>query len=134
MGNDGSDREVSCLDLFCGIGGLTLGFQAAGIRSIGGIDHWEDAKTTFERNHKPLRCMLSDLTRTTVEEIEAFFGIEASQIDLVAGGPPCQGFSTVGKREEKDPRNLLWRHYRELVSAIRPAYVIIENVEGMLVG
>lgn len=123
-----------CLDLFCGIGGLTLGFEAAGIQSVGGVDHWSEAKATFEHNHSPLRCMLSDLTQTTVVEIEEFFNLDASTLDIVAGGPPCQGFSTVGKREETDPRNNLWRHYCELVSAIRPAYVVIENVEGMLVG
>ena len=77
--------------------------------------------------------MISDLTATTVVEIEKFFGVSRREIDVVSGGPPCQGFSTVGKRDESDPRNRLWRHYRELVAEIRPAYVLIENVEGMLV-
>jgi DNA (cytosine-5)-methyltransferase 1 len=122
-----------CLDLFSGIGGLSLGLERAGLRCLGGIDHWPDAQATFESNLHPLRCHLSDLTRTTVDEIEAFFDVEVGQIDIVSGGPPCQGFSTVGKRNEADPRNLLWTHYRDLVAAIRPAYVLIENVEGMLV-
>lgn len=134
MPNDRVDDAPLCLDLFCGIGGLSLGLAAAGIQPIGGLDHWDEARATFEHNHAPLRCMLSDLTRTTVDEIEEFFGTSSASIDIVAGGPPCQGFSTVGKRDETDPRNSLWRHYRELVSAIRPAYVVIENVEGMLVG
>lgn len=129
-----SDRRPRCLDLFCGIGGLTLGLEAAGMSSIGGIDHWPDAGATFEHNLAPLRCMIADLARTTVREIEEFFGVDSSEIDIIAGGPPCQGFSTVGKRRETDPRNALWRHYCDLVSEIRPAYVIIENVEGMLVG
>lgn len=134
MPNDQAHDAPLCLDLFCGIGGLSLGLAAAGIRPVGGLDHWEEAKATYDRNHSPLRCMLADLTRITVGEIERFFGLDSTTIDVVAGGPPCQGFSTVGKRDETDPRNNLWRHYRELVSAIRPAYVIIENVEGMLVG
>ena len=125
--------QPRCLDLFCGIGGLTLGLECAGFKSIGGIDKWEDAKETFEHNLYPLRCMISDLTQTSVKEIEAFFGISREEIDVIAGGPPCQGFSTVGKRELDDPRNLLWEHYRDLVSEIRPSYVIIENVEGMKV-
>jgi DNA (cytosine-5)-methyltransferase 1 len=129
-----ADRGPRCLDLFCGIGGLTLGLEAAGLRSIGGVDYWEESRATFDRNLSPLRCMPSDLTRTTVGEIEEFFGVDASEIEVVAGGPPCQGFSTVGKRSEADPRNVLWRHYCDLVSEIRPAYVVIENVEGMLVG
>ena len=122
-----------CLDFFCGIGGLTVGFELAGIQALGGIDNWEEAKQTFEHNLSPLRCLLSDLTRTTVSEIEDFFQIPAKEIDIIAGGPPCQGFSTVGKRDSTDPRNSLWHHFRNLVAVIRPAYVVIENVEGMLV-
>jgi DNA (cytosine-5)-methyltransferase 1 len=81
----------------------------------------------------PYRCLGADLTKTSVPEIEAFFDLRATDIDIISGGPPCQGFSTVGKRDESDPRNLLWQHYRDLVAEIRPAYVLIENVEGMLV-
>lgn len=121
------------LDLFCGMGGLTLGFKRSGIQAIGGIDYCQDAKQTFERNLSPLPCLVSDLTQTTVSEIEQFFKISAAEIDIITGGAPCQGFSTVGKREITDPRNSLWRNFRDLVAEIRPAYVIIENVEGMLV-
>lgn len=126
-------RKPRCLDLFCGIGGLTLGLGRAGAETIGGIDSWADAKRTFEHNHVGLKCLLSDLRATTLPEIERFFGVSRSSIEIVSGGPPCQGFSTVGKRNEADPRNLLWRHYHDLVAEIRPAYVLIENVEGMLI-
>ncbi|MCC6493823.1 MAG: DNA cytosine methyltransferase, partial [Pirellulales bacterium] len=54
-------------------------------------------------------------------------------VDVTVGGPPCQGFSTVGKRDSRDFRNTLWQHYLELVDQIRPAYVLVENVEGMVV-
>jgi len=77
--------------------------------------------------------MEADLGRTPLAKIENFFDISAADVDIVAGGPPCQGFSTVGKREAADPRNSLWTAFRDLVAAIRPAYVIIENVEGLLV-
>lgn len=87
----------------------------------------------LKRNLSPLPCLVSDLTQTTVSEIEEFFKISAAEIDIITGGAPCQGFSTVGKREITDPRNSLWRNFRDLVAEIRPAYVIIENVEGMLV-
>jgi DNA (cytosine-5)-methyltransferase 1 len=122
-----------CLDLFCGIGGLTLGLHQAGISSVGGIDCWEDAQHTFERNLAPLRCMRADVTSVSVPQIEQFFGVNAAEIDVLAGGPPCQGFSTVGKRDSADPRNRLWTTYQALVGEIHPAYVIIENVEGLLV-
>lgn len=133
MAGKRSNVRPVCLDLFCGIGGLTSGLEAAGLRAVGGVDHWAEAKATFERNLAPLRCMEADLTLTSLPQIENFFGISAADIDIVAGGPPCQGFSTVGKRDAADPRNLLWTAFRDLVASIRPAYVIIENVEGLIV-
>ncbi len=123
----------ACLDLFCGIGGLTIGLEQAGIRSVGGIDHWADAQATFEHNLAPLRCMLADVTKLSVSDVGQFFKAPAAEIDIVTGGPPCQGFSTVGKRDSADPRNSLWTAFRDVVAAIRPAYVIIENVEGLVV-
>jgi DNA (cytosine-5)-methyltransferase 1 len=123
----------SCLDLFCGIGGLAIGLERAGIRTLGGVDSWEDAKVTFDRNLAPRRCLPADVAKVSVSRLAEFFGVPAREIDIVAGGPPCQGFSTVGKRDVTDPRNSLWTAFRDLVAAIRPAYVIIENVEGLLV-
>jgi DNA (cytosine-5)-methyltransferase 1 len=123
----------TCLDLFCGIGGLTIGLEQAGIRSLGGIDCWEDAKATFDHNLAPLRCMLGDLTKISTHQMGESFGIDPLEIDVIAGGPPCQGFSTVGKRDASDPRNDLWSAFGNVVAAIRPAYVVIENVEGLVV-
>lgn len=136
MDNRQSDSKINraprCLDFFCGIGGLTIGMDRAGIDTIGGIDSWELAGKTFEQN-LDLPCLVSDLKETTVEEIERSFGIRSEEIDVIVGGPPCQGFSTVGKRDIDDPRNQLWKHYRDLVDEIRPFYIVIENVEGMIV-
>ena len=106
-----------CLDLFCGIGGLTSGLEAAGLHCVGGVDSWHEARATFEHNHAPLRCMEADLGRTPLAKIENFFDISAADVDIVAGGPPCQGFSTVGKREAADPRNSLWTAFRDLVGS-----------------
>lgn len=106
--------------------------ERAGFETVGGIDNWEQAKATYEHNldHD---CMSADLSEVRTSEIEGYFGVSRQEIDLIVGGPPCQGFSTVGKREIDDPRNQLWRHYRNLVDEIRPHYVLIENVEGMVV-
>jgi DNA (cytosine-5)-methyltransferase 1 len=125
-------RRPACLDLFCGIGGLTLGLHRAGLRSLGGVDCWPDALATFERN-LGLPTMEADLSEASVEELAAGLGFTQPDVDIVVGGPPCQGFSTVGKRDHRDPRNKLWTHLYELVNALRPAYVIIENVEGLIV-
>ena len=125
-------KTPTCLDLFCGIGGLALGLHRSGFRAIGGIDNWTDAARTFEHN-LGLPCLVTDLTKSGTADIEHFFGVRRQDIDVISGGPPCQGFSTVGRRDSLDPRNVLWSHYRDIVADIRPAYVVIENVEGMLV-
>ena len=119
------------LDLFCGIGGLSLGLQQAGHCPIGGIDLWGEALTTFRHNHPGVPTLQADITRVTSARIEAEFGAAASAIDVVVGGPPCQGFSTVGKRDSGDPRNLLWQGFHQIGAEVRPAYVVIENVEGL---
>lgn len=122
---------IKSLDLFCGIGGLTLGLQKAGLSCVGGIDIWEDAGATFAHNHPDLRFARADLTTVNASELLKALAIAKDDVEVIVGGPPCQGFSTVGKRDNADPRNRLWTHYLELVHAIRPAYVVIENVEGM---
>lgn len=119
------------LDLFCGIGGLSLGLQRAGLQPVGGIDLWDEARATFERNHFGVKFLLADINRVSLARIESTFSTPAADIDVVVGGPPCQGFSTIGKRDASDPRNLLWRSFHQLVKEIHPAYVIIENVEGL---
>lgn len=119
------------LDLFCGIGGLSLGLQSSGLKPLGGVDLWSDALATFERNHPGVPHLEADITRVSLNRITTAFGITPASIDLVVGGPPCQGFSTVGKRDESDPRNRLWQGFHQLVREARPAYVLIENVEGL---
>lgn len=116
------------LDLFCGLGGLGIGLERAGMVPLGGIDHWKDALATFKHNHPHVPALQADITKLRPSEVEALAG---RSIDVIAGGPPCQGFSTVGKRDHADPRNLLWRSFSDIVDHFRPAYVIIENVEGL---
>jgi DNA (cytosine-5)-methyltransferase 1 len=124
-------RSPRFLDLFCGIGGLSLGLEQAGLCPVGGIDVWGEALATFKHNHPGVKTLQADITRVTLARIEAEFGTTAGDIDLVVGGPPCQGFSTVGKRDSTDPRNLLWQGFHQIVAAVRPAYLVIENVEGL---
>jgi DNA (cytosine-5)-methyltransferase 1 len=120
------------LDLFCGIGGLSLGLKRGGLHPIGAADCWEEALATFRRN-SDVPAVAVDLTAVMPADLLKQLGISAMDIDVIAGGPPCQGFSTVGKREAKDPRNMLWRRLLQIVDHVRPAYVIIENVEGLVV-
>ena len=124
-------RRPQFLDLFCGIGGLGLGLQRAGMTLVGGVDVWGEALATYRRNHPGAKCLEADLNGLTARRVVAEFGVPADEIDVIAGGPPCQGFSTVGKRDAEDPRNLLWRSFHRLADEVRPSYVLIENVEGL---
>ena len=124
--------SVRTLDLFCGIGGLTVGLERAGLHSAGGVDIWQEALDTFAKNLQ-LPTLQADLTEVRSNAICEALGVRLSDIDILVGGPPCQGFSTVGRRDSRDPRNSLWSHYLTLVNEIRPAYLMIENVEGLVV-
>jgi DNA (cytosine-5)-methyltransferase 1 len=124
------------LDLFCGAGGLSAGFETAGYRVIGGIDNNETAVKTFENNIAGSKGLVRDLKKTDFSDIGEFVG--ASGVDVVVGGPSCQGFSTSGGisrssgRDEKDPRNKLFINYLEIVDLLRPTWILFENVPGLL--
>lgn len=123
------------LDLFCGAGGLALGFADAGYRVLGGIDCWEPAVDSFKANLPGTKGLVADLRSCTAAEVKETFG---SNIDVIVGGPSCQGFSTSGGltkasgRDEKDPRNKLFLNYLSIVEGIQPSWVVFENVPGLL--
>lgn len=117
------------IDLFCGAGGLSKGFVDAGFDVELAIDMWSDAVKTYNHNHKGrdvARCI--DISTVTNEELEQLNG----KIEGVIGGPPCQGFSTVGTRNVEDPRNQLYLQYYRVVKKVRPEFFVIENVKGLL--
>lgn len=113
---------MNALDLFCGCGGLSLGFQKAGYKIVGAYDAWEPAIKTYNANmnHKATSFDLSDVDGFMHETADI-------QTDLIIGGPPCQDFSSAGHREERDRANLT-RSYAEIISRIRPVYFVMENV------
>lgn len=116
------------LDLFSGAGGLSLGLMKAGWRPLLAVDCWSDAVATYRRN-------LADHTilHTDIQDIRAarLPGLLPEKPTWIVGGPPCQGFSTVGKRLRNDPRNLLMREFHRMVKALRPDGFLIENVLGL---
>lgn len=121
---------MKILDLFCGIGGLSLGFEQAGFEVISAIDMWPDAIKTYNHNR--------DDKVGTVISIEDFNDsilprlAQEHKITGIIGGPPCQGFSTVGQRDINDPRNQLYLEFYKAVSIVNPVFFVIENVKGML--
>lgn len=121
---------MKIIDLFCGIGGLSLGFEQAGFNVVSAIDAWEDAIKTYNHNRKEKvgKVMtVDDFNKSILPDL-----IKKEHITGVIGGPPCQGFSTVGRREIDDPRNQLYLDFFKTVEIANPNFFVIENVKGML--
>ena len=97
------------IDLFCGCGGLSLGFEMAGFESALAIDLWEDAIVTYNHNREHKVGICEDIHNLSDEYLESLN--RDGDIVGVIGGPPCQGYSTVGTRDINDPRNHLYRQY-----------------------
>ena len=123
-------RKYNVIDLFCGCGGLSYGFERAGFRILLGIDNDIQALETFKLNHKRAISKFGDITNIKYE-LDIKPSIGKNNIDVIIGGPPCQGMSLSGPRKFNDPRNRLYLSYIRLVDEIRPKMFIIENVPGL---
>ena len=123
---------MKALDLFAGAGGMTLGFQNAGIESIGAVEVDKFAAETFRCNFPDIPLHNRDIYSFSDEEISSLF----SGVDIVAGGPPCQGFSVAGPMQYGiiDKRNTLIMEFYRFINVLRPRYCILENVKGILCG
>ncbi|MFW5871888.1 MAG: DNA cytosine methyltransferase, partial [bacterium] len=122
--------SLSFIDLFCGAGGLSRGLEMAGHKCLLGVDFDKHAINTFAHNHKNAEAYcgdICDLKDTKLKNI-----LKNQRVDMVVGGPPCQGFSTVGLGNPNDTRNKLFREFCRLVKTLEPSYVVIENVTGIL--
>lgn len=123
--------NYNAIDLFCGCGGLSYGFEQAGFNVLLGIDNDAKALETFELNHKGSKSICGDITQVHYEsDIKPLIGDKV--IDVIIGGPPCQGMSLSGPRKFDDPRNKLYLSYIRLVDEIRPKMFVIENVPGLV--
>lgn len=122
---------LKILDLFCGAGGLSLGFKNAGMEIYGGIDFNKDAMDTHSINFNSKFEYCGDISEVTNEQIkEQFVGV----VDGIIGGPPCQGFSSANRwqKDEDDPRNRLFLEFLRFVEIINPKFFVIENVPQIL--
>ena len=114
------------LDLFCGCGGMSLGFEKVGYDVLLGIDIWKDALETYKYNHHDSQVLQADMSTLTGETVESLIG--ASNVDVIIGGPPCQGFSLAGKRIVDDERNKLYKGFVRMVQYFKPKAFVMENV------
>ena len=125
--------KFTVIDLFSGAGGLSKGFLDAGFDVILGIDFDDSALKTFENNHGKAKALKLDLFNLdNINYIISEFGRGHNTLDVLIGGPPCQGFSLAGKREEDDKRNMLYKAMVKLAERMKPRAVVLENVPGML--
>lgn len=143
--------EYTFIDFFGAPGGLSLGFEMAGFKSLGVLDIFEAGIETYLFNFPHAKAIVKDIRKVSVNELKKEFGIGPTDIDVVVGGPPCQGFSTIGRvkiaslarngvwdlnnhhpRFIDDPRNELYREFIRMVNGLLPKIVVMENVPGMI--
>lgn len=124
------DAAPTLIDLFCGAGGLSGGLKQAGFNALVGVDFDPHALATYQANHLNAKALLADVTALSGKDLLTIAG--TGEIDLVAGGPSCQGFSTHGKRKAEDPRNFLFREFVRIVDEVQPKFFLMENVRGLL--
>ena len=126
-------KKFTCVDLFSGAGGLSRGFYDAGYDVVLGVDFDEAALKTFRENHGNAEAMKLDLfNHDNINVIVDFLQERDIKLDVLVGGPPCQGFSIAGPRDMNDKRNSLYLAMVELADRIKPQAVVLENVPGML--
>jgi DNA (cytosine-5)-methyltransferase 1 len=125
-------RTMRAISLFSGCGGCSLGLRQAGFEVTLAVDIDEDACETYALNLGQGTVWCADLLKIRSQELLEQARLTSSELDLIVGGPPCQGFSSAGARDWADPRNALLRNFVEIVTSVRPTWFIMENVEGLL--
>ena len=122
------------ISTFAGGGGSLTGYMMAGFRDLLAVEWDDNAVETLRLNWPELAIYHGDIAKLTVEEVLQRTGLKPGELDILDGSPPCQGFSTAGKRILDDPRNQLFREYVRLLRGLRPKVFIMENVSGMVKG
>ncbi len=123
---------MNVIDLFCGCGGFSKGFEQAGFTIRLGIDIWQDAVTTYKANFPYAATIVGDISNITGDDLLSAARMSADDVDVIIGGPPCQGFSLSGKRMLNDPRNVLYKSFVRIVDTIQPKAFVMENVPGLV--
>lgn len=131
MDTSGNPTVIST---FAGTGGSSLGYKWAGFHELLAIDFDPHAVECFKLNFPDVPVWLRDIKTVSGAEILDFCKIKRGDLDVFDGSPPCQGFSTAGRREVTDPRNDLFKHYVRLIEELHPKVFVMENVSGMIKG
>ena len=121
-------KRLRAIDFFCGTGGFSRGAHQAGFEVADAFDIDPILTSSFERNFPDTKLVLADISKLTKAEV---LGHAGGEIDLIFGGPPCQGFSSIGRRNKNDPRRTLLQSFFQLVADIAPSVFVMENVLGL---
>jgi DNA (cytosine-5)-methyltransferase 1 len=126
-------KVLTAIDLFCGAGGLSEGFRQAGFHVLAGQDFDEVAGRTFGATHREAKFIGGPIQNVTAEHLLEAAGIAKGELDVIVGGPPCQGYSVYNHhRGAQDPRAGLFREYLRIVEGIMPRWLVMENVTGIM--
>ena len=121
-------REFTAVELFAGAGGLSVGLERAGIHVVIANEIMRDFAATLAANHPNTKVIREDIHKINFRNELKKLGLKS--VDVLSGGPPCQGFSTIGSKNRQDPRNSLFYEYLRAVAETKPRYTIFENVAG----
>lgn len=122
--------KPTVIDLFAGVGGMSLGFEQAGFNVVLANEYDKEIANAYRNNHAGTKMVVGDITALNLDET---FGAYAGKIDVIIGGPPCQGFSQKGQRKTiHDERNFLFKYYVKVVELVHPKYFVMENVPNLL--
>jgi DNA (cytosine-5)-methyltransferase 1 len=125
-------KALTAVDLFCGAGGLSEGFRQAGFHVLAGQDFDEAAGATFASTHPEARFIGGPIQDVTVASLLRATGLKRGEVDVLVGGPPCQGYSVYNhQRGVSDPRAGLFREYLRVVEGLKPKWLVMENVTGI---
>ena len=124
------NKKFTFIDLFSGAGGLSCGFEKAGLTCLAGIDFLKPAIETFKKNHKNAIGIDGDIRKILIKDFKK--KIKNQKVNIICGGPPCQGFSTIGPGDAKDSRNHLFLEFVRFVKELEPEIIVLENVTGLL--
>lgn len=132
--NPPGPHKFTVISTFSGCGGSSLGYKWAGGKVLAAVEWEQNAVDTYKLNHLGTPVLHRDIATVTAQELFDLCHIGPGELDIFDGSPPCQGFSTAGKRQMDDPRNSLFREYVRLLKDLQPKVMIMENVSGMVKG
>lgn len=129
----GGSKKIKIIDLFSGVGGLSYGFtHNDNFEIVAANEILPNIAKAYSLNHPTAKVYAKDIKDFSANDIEKDLGVRVSEIDIIIGGPPCQAYSTVGKRLIDDPRGKLFQEYYRLLKEFSPKFFLFENVKGLL--